>query len=70
VGDISWKMDCRKEEPILWEAYGEGGTQGLDWHDASLRVDSEGDAAHSFLIIPYNQSHRPRGAYPPLRSRL
>ena len=35
------------EQPILQEATrGDGGTQGLDWHDALLRMDAEGDWKH------------------------
>ena len=56
-------------EPVLWEAHGEGGIQGLDWHDESLRVDSEGDLAHSFFKIILTERLGQEESYRP-HSRL
>ena len=61
--------DAVDQEPLLTEATrGDGGTQGLRWHDEALRADSDGDRAHAFLVL---RPLRERGAPAvQVRSRL
>lgn len=50
-------------EPVVAVVGGEGGVQGLRWHDDALVQDSDGDWAHAFLQFPPNPQ-------PFLRSKL